>query len=105
MHPQEEIEGHRNEDRAEGKADGGTDGGRRVEKSGEWAERVAVNQKKEGSRDGGREVRSARWRERAREREQSRAGQQQWRRRIKMCGEVMAVMNSPWLIGGSQVGV
>lgn len=28
------------------------DGGRREEKSGEWAERVAVNQKKEGSQDG-----------------------------------------------------
>lgn len=44
--------------------------------------------------------------EKEREKEQSRAGQQQQqRRRIKMCGEVMAVMNSPWLIGGSQVGV
>lgn len=48
-------------------------------------------------------MRSVRWRKRGR-----RAGQQQWRRRrrrIKMCGEVMAVMNSPWLISRSQVGV
>ena len=58
---------------------------------------------KRGSRDGGREVRSARWRKRER-----RAGQQQQqrrRRRIKTCGEVMAVMNSPCLISGNQVGV
>lgn len=58
------------------------------------------SKKKRGSWDGGREVRSARWRKR-----ESRAGQQRWRRRIKMCGEVMAVMNSPWLIGRNQVGV
>lgn len=44
--------GGKNEDWTEGKADVRMDGGRREEKSGEWAERVAVNQKKEGSRDG-----------------------------------------------------
>lgn len=55
---------------------------------------------KEGVRmEGEREVRSARWRKR-----ESGAGQQQWRR-IKTCGEVMAVMNSSWLIRRSQVGV
>ena len=69
------------------------------EKSKEWAEREAVNQRRESEwRE--REVRSVRWRKRGR-----RAGQQQWRWRIKMCGEVMAVMNSPWLISRSQVGV
>lgn len=36
----------------EGEADVRMVGGRRQEKSREWAERVAVNQKKEGSQDG-----------------------------------------------------
>lgn len=55
---------------------------------------------KEGAGDGWKEVRSARWRKRERK-----DGQQHWRRRIKKHGEVMAVMNSSWLISRSQVGV
>lgn len=54
---------------------------------------------KEGVGDGGKEVRSARWRKR----------EKGWPAAVeeedKKHGEVMAVMNSSWLISRSQVGV
>lgn len=54
---------------------------------------------KEGVEDGGKEVRSARWRKR----------EKGWPAAVeeedKKHGEVMAVMNSSWLISRSQVGV
>lgn len=54
---------------------------------------------KEGVRDGRKEVRSARWRKR--EKGWPAAVQEE----DKKHGEVMAVMNSSWLISRSQVGV
>lgn len=76
----------------EGKGVGG------FKKNEEWAEQEAVNQRWEsGWRD---EVRSVRRREGEREGSWPAAVEED-----KMCGEVMAVMNSLWLISGSQVGV
>lgn len=56
---------------------------------------------KGGVGDGEKEVRSARWRRRERERGWPAAVEEEDKKR----GEVMAVMNSSWLISRSQVGV
>ena len=69
------------------------------EKSKDWAEQEAVNQKRDRE-----------WRERGEVSQMEKEREKNWpaapeEGEIKMCGEVMAVMNSLWLISRSQVGV